>query len=359
MKALFPLCLAATMCLSAPLHAAGASDQTSHTPEAWMKERLASILTDFPEADSDKNGELTLQEVMTFYKQREDALRRRIGGAAALEELPEELKVERDVVYGDGPNAQYQKLDIIYHKDTSQRRPAIMMIHGGGFSQGNKAAFHTLMRDYAREGYVTLSIAYRFTQVAPFPAQVEDCKLAVRWLRAHADPYGVDPERIGVTGASAGGYLAAMMAFTAASDGFEGDGPYRDQSSRVQAAAPLCGIYDLRPDALRRTGSDDSGWKAFLGKKPSEDPELAAKASPIVYVSKDSPPILLIHAKDDLGAPVHFSQDLAVVLSKTGVPCVLHIVKGTAHGWSLPYEDDVPQVMREFFARHLKGIAPP
>lgn len=355
MKSLLTVCLTATFGVGVAWCDVGAAEQEASSPQEWMNARLASILQDFPEADADRDGQLTLQEVTAFYKKRDDALRRRLGGAAPLENLPEGLIVERDVVYGEGSNAQYQKLDILYHKDRSQRRPAIVMIHGGGFRQGNKAAFHLMMRDYAQEGYVTLSIGYRFTQVASFPAQVEDCKLAVRWLRTHAEQYGVEPERIGVTGASAGGYLAAMVAFTDASDGLEGDGPYRDQSSRVQAAAPLCGIYDLRPDALRRAGPDDSGWKAFLGKAPSEDPAWAAKASPITYVSKESPPILLIHAKDDLAAPVYFSHDLAAALSEAGVPCQLHIVKGTAHGWSLPYEDETPQLMKQFFARYLKG----
>lgn len=349
------LSLVAALMFCASAVRADAAPEEAPSPERWLKDRLESIRKDFPEADADENGELSMEELTAFYRKRDQELRQRIGAATALEDLPDDYAVERDVVYGEGDNARYQKLDIVYHRDTSQRRPAIVMLHGGGFRQGNKAAFHTLMRDYALEGYVTLSVAYRFTQVAPFPAQVEDCKLAVRWLRAHAEKYGVDPDRIGVMGASAGGYLAAMLAFTDEADGMEGDGPYRDQSSRVQAAAPLCAIYDLRPAALHRASPDESGWKVFLGTAPSDDPELAARASPIAHVSKEAPPILLVHARDDIAAPVYFAQDLADALDRAGVPCELHLVKGTAHGWSLPYEEDVPQHLREFFARHLKG----
>ncbi len=315
---------------------------------------LASVYLENPEADTDGDGVLTVAEAKAFQTKGEQALRRRIDGVAPFDHLPSDLVVERDVSYGRGSDVAHQKLDILYHKDTTRLRPAIVMIHGGGFRTGSKDAFHPLMRDYALEGYVTLSVTYRFVQVAPFPAQIADCKLAIRWLRAHASDFGVDPERIGVTGSSAGGYLAAMLALVNHSAGFDGDGPYSDQSSAVQAAVPLCGAYDLRSDALKRAGMNEAGWAAFLGESPAANPENARKASPVAYVSSDAPPMLIVHAKNDFMAPVIFAEDFAHALEKAGARNELYVIEGSAHGWRLAYEAEVPDQMGAFFARWLK-----
>ena len=329
-----------------------AADTQPETRQQRIKRWLAWTMQHFPEADADGNGVLTVEEGMAFLGKREQALRARLGGPQPLENLPAGLVAERGVAYG--PDAAHHQLDILYHEDRSSPRPAIVMFHGGGFQTGSRVAFHPMMRDYALKGYVTLSVSYRFMQVAPFPAQVADCKLAVRWLRAHAEQYGVDPARIGVTGASAGGYLAAMLALAGPSDGFEGDGPYQEQSSAVQASVPLCGAYDLRPAALKRADMGEGGWATFLGAAPSADPDRAWKASPLAYVSANVPPILIAHADNDLMAPLFFAEDLARALESVEAPVEIHIVEGSSHGWSLAYEADLPDRIEHFFARHLK-----
>jgi len=345
--------LSALLCLLVAYTQPAAADDETSSRQNRINHWLEWMFKESPEADTDGDGVLTAAEAMSFQAKSDRALRERIAGKTPLMDLPAGLVVERDVIYGEGAESVHQKLDVLYHEDISHPRPAIVMIHGGGFRKGSKAAFHPLMRDYATEGYVTLSITYRFMQVAPFPAQVADCKLAVRWLRAHAEKYGVDPGRIGVTGSSAGGYLAAMLALTGSSDGFDGDGGYRDQPGTVQAAVPLCGAYDLRSPALKRAEMAEGGWALFLGEAPSANPELAWKASPLAYVSSDAPPMLIIHAKNDIMAPVFFAEDLARALEDAGGSYELCIVEGSAHGWRLPYEDDVPRRMREFFARCL------
>lgn len=330
------------------------ADSAPSTREERIQRWLQAVQRATPEADADEDGEVSVAEAMAAQAKDEQALRMRLGGPDPLKNLPAGLRVDRDVEYGDDADAAHQKLDIIYHADRSRPRPAIVMIHGGGFRTGSKSAFHPQMRDYATKGYVTLSISYRFTQVAPFPAQVADCKLAVRWLRAHAAMYGVDPNRIGVTGSSAGGYLAAMLALTGHDDGFDGDGPYSEQPSTVQAAVPMCGAYDLRPAALQRAEMGEEGWATFLGAAPSDDPERAWKASPLAYVSADTPPMLIIHAENDIMAPLFFAEDLAQALDEKGAPSELCVIGGSAHGWRLPYEADLPSKIDSFFAKWLK-----
>jgi acetyl esterase/lipase len=350
-----PAAAALLLCTLMTGVAAAPADPEERSRADEINTRLASILKQFPEADADGNRELTLKEATAFLAARATKLQKQLGAAAALGNLPGGLAVDRDVTYGKGPDAAHQKLDILYHKDSEQLRPAIVMIHGGGFRAGSKAAFHPLMRDFALQGYVTLSVTYRFSQIAPFPAQVADCKLAVRWLRAHAEKYGVDPKRVGVTGASAGAYLAAMLALTDSADGFDGHGAYREQSSSVQAAVPLCGAYDVRPPALRRAGMSEADWENFLGEAPSANPGLALKASPVAHASRHAPPFLIIHADNDLLAPAFFASDLAQALETAGARCALCLVKGAAHGWPLAYETDVPQRMAAFFARWLRN----
>src|SRR5688572_23672266 len=135
--------------------------------------------------------------------------------------------VARDVAYGP---LEHQRLDLVYDKSLSPLRPAIVMIHPGGWMQGDKSAYHGWMGPYAREGYVTVSVDFRPSGVARFPAAVEDVELALRWLRDHAADYGVDPERIGVTGYSSGAHLAMMLA---------------RRENGVKAAVCVSGVYDF------------------------------------------------------------------------------------------------------------------
>lgn len=141
------------------------------------------------------------------------------GPTSASLDLPKGLVLTQDVAYGTASKAQ--RLDILFPEDRAQPRPAIVHIHGGGWHAGDKGGRNTfeLMRTFAKAGYVALSINYRMSGEAKFPAAVEDCKLALRWLRAHAPDYGVDPDRIGVIGPSAGGHLSAMLAVTRPEDG--------------------------------------------------------------------------------------------------------------------------------------------
>lgn len=276
-----------------------------------------------------------------------------------LDNLPQGLAVHRDVAYGQGPAAQWQNLDILYHTFVSMRRPAIVFIHGGGWYKGDKTRdiFQELMVEYANKGYVTLSINYRLSNVAPFPAAVEDCRLAIRWLRAHAAEYGVDPERIAALGSSAGGYLTYMVALPDASDGLEGDGPYQDQSSRVQAAVPISAPSDFRAESFPADYdvSPDSPWCRFLGGTPQEKPDAATKASPLSYVSKDDPPMLMVHFSGDPTVRVYHALTMDKALNEAGVEHGLTIIEAEGHGMKKIYASEgIPSRISAFLAKHLK-----
>ena len=288
-----------------------------------------------------------------------------IGDAPrVMQQLPDGLVFKGDVVCGAGENAKYQKLDILYHEDRSVKRPAIFFIHGGGWWTGNKRGHWCpeLMKMFALHGYVTLSVDYRLSDIAPFPAQVADCKLAVRWLRAHADEYGVDPQRIGAAGISAGGHLSAMLATADPSQGLEGDGPYRDQSSRLQAAVPVGGGYEFRPDRVDQDAYKvliDVGFrfKPLLGGTIHEKPELATKASPIAFVTEDDPPMLVIHGTGDPTIPQ--ALDFAEVLKQTSEKHESLILEGASHvdswRWIVTGQGPAQERVKAFFDRHLKG----
>ena len=357
---------------------AAAQEKPASAPKKSMAaqattEQLQQYLKKFPNADANGDGQLTAQEALAYRKNKKGGADSAEGAASqpasskptdskaarkktAVTDLPADLVLERDLSYGEGPNAQYQTLDILYHKDTAKRRPAIVMIHGGGFRGGDKATFLGWVQYFGKLGYVTMTINYRLTGVAPFPAQVEDCKQAVRWLRANAAKYGVDPDHIGALGGSAGAHLATMLALVPKSAGLEGDGPYQDQSSLVQAAVPISGAYDFRADAIRRTGMriDDMALVPFLGGTADEKPELAAKSSPITYIAKDESPLLIFHGTADKRIDVRQAKEFDEALKKIGADYEMVIIDGAGHVPDIPSMPEYEAKVEAFFAKNLK-----
>jgi len=272
-----------------------------------------------------------------------------------------EITILRDVPYRDGASKAC-RLDLAMKKDLRGKpRPGIVVIHGGGWIEGDKSSFvfadrHTPANivDFARQGFVAVSINYRLAREAPFPAAVEDCKAAVRWLRGHARDYNLDRDHIGAWGNSAGGHLALMLAMAGKDAGLEGDGPYADESSLVQAAASDSGPVDLIHEG--RDSAIASVVGLFLGGPPEGD-RLAAyrKASPSHYIKRDTPPLLLIYGVSDLQIPVVTVDEFVLALGKAGAEDVtyyrLAYVDHCPH--SLVALPELPRVVDEFFVRTL------
>jgi acetyl esterase/lipase len=261
--------------------------------------------------------------------------------------------VHRDLAYVSDGHPR-QKLDL-YLPDGEGPWPLLVYIHGGAFRAGDKGDRPPL--EHLSEGIAVASINYRLSQHALFPAQIEDCKAAVRWLRAKAVHYGLDPDRIAVGGASAGGHLAAMVGTTGHVRELD-VGEHLDVSSRVRAVVDFFGPTDfLQMDAHRPPNgmvhdTPDSPESQLVGGPIQENPEKVARANPITYVTPQAPPFLIVHGDRDPLVPHHQSELLAAALEKAGVPFVFHTVEGGGHGG---FEDPrVPELTQEFLAKYLR-----
>jgi len=227
--------------------------------------------------------------------------------------------VERGLVY-KRVNGIVLTLDLYRPEDVSGLLPVIVCVHGGHWDEGSKERCPavTLVQD----GYAVASINYRLTRTAPFPAQIEDCKAAVRWLRANASNYHLDPDHIGVWGYSAGGHLAALLGTTGGVPELEGSGDNMQYSSQVQAVCDVGGPADLL--AMTNLGPRRiSAIEGLLGGPLEKDKAKAIAASPIHYVSKDDPPFLIVHGEADRVVPVEQSQRFYEELRKAGVNATL------------------------------------
>lgn len=258
-----------------------------------------------------------------------------------------EVELMEGVEYGTG-GGRPLKLDIIRPKEPSGGPlPVILYVHGGGWKMYDRAQFREYLYFFARRGYFCASMDYRLSQEAKFPAQIEDCKCAVRFLRAHAREYGIDPDHIGAWGASAGGQLVSLLGTTAGMKELEGQGGWPEFSSRVQA---VCDFYSPTDMTLPRERNQQNVDDLF-GGPVREHLEMARLASPILHVSKDSAPFLILHSDGDPVVPLSHSQALADKLRETGVEVHLEVVKDKYHGSA--YEIYHPQI-RAFFDKHLK-----
>ena len=267
-------------------------------------------------------------------------------------------RVYRDVEYARVDKASL-KLDLyVPPHERGVRLPVVVWIHGGGWRAGSKNHCPALFM--TRSGYAVASINYRLSQVAKFPAQIHDCKGAVRWLRAKARAHDLDADNIGVWGASAGGHLSALLGTSADVDALEGKvGGNLDYDSRVQAVCDFFGPADLTVLARWAELADGHGKSVlhqFIGGTLAEKGRQYRQASPVTHVTADDAPFLIVHGTEDRIVPVDQSQRLHAALTKAKVPSTLEIVKGAGHGPGIMTRQ-MGEKVRKFFDRHLKPKA--
>ena len=266
-------------------------------------------------------------------------------------EIPDTIVEEKGIVYCTRESKEL-KLDLYYPKEKKDPVPGLIFIHGGGWSGGGREIYKYYTVLFAQEGYVAATIAYRLSGEAKFPAAVEDCKAAVRWMKANAEKYNVDPERIAVIGGSAGGHLSMMVGYSSDVPELEGKGCNPEQSSRVQAVVNFYGPTDLTTEYARNRGET----KGFLGiDSYDENPEPFKQASPLFHLTKDDPPTLTFQGTIDDLVPVSQAEALHAKLDELGIPNLYDPFPGWPHTMDMakPVSDRCVYQMKKFFAEHL------
>ena len=230
--------------------------------------------------------------------------------------------------------------------------PAVVLLHSGAWWWGDKDRPMQGLIPLVLRGYLVVSVEYRLSGEAVFPAQIEDCKCAIRFLRAHAGQLQLAPDRLGVWGMAAGGQLAALLGLTAEVKELEGTGGWGDVSSRVQAVADFYGPTDLTDLGAWQGKEYARSISRLLGEESLLDrPELARRASPMSYVRGDAPPFLIVHGDHDRAIPVAQSQALAAALQKAGANVTLKIIPGAGNMFN---STEITEMAYRFFDQHLK-----
>lgn len=281
--------------------------------------------------------------------------------SAGRASLPEGVKALRDLAYVENGHERH-KLDLYLPEKAEGLLPLVIWIHGGGWQNGSKEGCPPARQGYLARGYAVASLNYRLSGHAVFPAQIEDCKAAIRWLRVHANEYGIDPDRFGVWGSSAGGHLVALLGTSVGEKRFD-VGANLGVSSRVQAVCDYYGPSDLTqmdahavPGARLKHDLPDSPEAKLIGGAVQENKEKAARASPLTYVTTNMPPFLIVHGDADPTVPFHQSELLFDALQKAGGTVHLHCIKGAGHGRGFGGKE-IGERVNAFFDRWLKNAA--
>ncbi len=269
---------------------------------------------------------------------------------------PDDVEWLRNVPFGKG-GEQILTMHILRPKNLpKEAMPVLVYIHGSAWGRDNKDLAVARLIATAQQGYFGAAIQVRTSAEAAFPAQIEDSKCAIRFLRAKAKEYHLDTERIGVWGESSGGHLSALVGTSAKAKELEGKGGWAEFSSRVQAVCPMCPAIDfLSSDWPERHNMPNGPAFRLLRGDPRKDKlELAKKASPLTYIDgKDCPPFYIVHGDNDKTVPYSQGKLLYDALKKAGVEATLHTIKGGDHA-SVHQKDQDNMVVKEFFDKQFK-----
>jgi len=278
------------------------------------------------------------------------------GTASQQAPLPPGVTLQKDIEYVPG-GGQSHTLDLYLPASSGKPVPVLMFIHGGGWRSGSKDGCPA--KFLAEHGYAVASINYRFSQEAAFPAQIEDCRAALKFLRAQAAKYNLQPDRVGVWGGSAGGHLASLVGTSPAVDFSKGPGAplgKADESVRVQCVVDMYGPSDFTHLMGSNPQKKDASAIKLMGPCASEA-ELMTKArwaSPVTYVSRDNPPFLIQHGDADKTVPLEQAQEFAAALKAAGVETTLMVMPGAGHAGAAFFTEENHKTVVAFLDKHLK-----
>jgi acetyl esterase/lipase len=318
-----------------------------------QEELPASLRANFARVDTNRDSFISLAEHLAFTG--------RAANNRPNNRIPETVEPRRDLEYVTGGHER-QKLDLYLPKTRpATPLPLVIWVHGGGWQNGNRFPCPALF--LSEHGYAVASLGYRLSDAAIFPAQIHDCKAAIRYLRSHADEFGIDPQRFGVWGSSAGGHLVALLGTSGNAAGLEGQLGDTSTNSQVQAVCDYFGPTDLLKMASQSSENSrinhdapDSPESKLLGGPLQQQVALAAQANPITYVDGDDPPFLIVHGDQDPLVPAQQSRLLLDALRAAKVAAELVIVPGGGHG---PFrEPQQLEQVRKFFDQYLKPTDP-
>ena len=269
--------------------------------------------------------------------------------------IPDSVQMHEGVTYAT-VNGKALKLDLFVPKAGAGPFPAVVYVHGGGWSGGTRTQFHRHAAHMAAKGFVGACVQYRLSGEAIYPAALHDVKAAVRWLRANAKQHRVRTDRIGAAGGSAGGHLVALLGVTNDNPAYEGTVGVTGPSSAVQAVAGFNPALDMVGFGKQRAGNATASTSRFLGKTYDVDPEIYRIASPIAQANAKAPPTLLLHGDADTTVPHQQSVEFQKALRSKGVKAELVTAPGAGHGFfnRPPWFEPMLRHMDEFFSKTLR-----
>ncbi|HBV65261.1 MAG TPA: alpha/beta hydrolase [Rhodopirellula sp.] len=264
------------------------------------------------------------------------------------------VTIQSDLVYGTVGETKLS-MDIAYPNKSLAPMPCIVVIHGGAWMHGNKSMHTDDIKYFAKQGYVSASVGYRLAPSHRFPAQVEDVKCAIRYLRANCEKFNLDPNQIGAVGYSAGAHLSMMLGTMDKEDGLEGDGGWPDESSKIQAVVSYFGPTQL--DANDIPTNSVPLVSTFIGGSPTEKPESYRQASPLTYVSPEDAPMLLFQGTSDPLVPYSQAIKMVTAMSRHKVPGRVELLINADHGgnWGIEEFERTKDATSAFFDKHLKN----
>jgi len=266
--------------------------------------------------------------------------------------VPDGVEWETGIEYTN-PDGQHLQLNMARPKGDGPF-PAVVCIHGGGFRRGSRDSYNAVCLKLAQNGYVAVTVSYRFAPKYPFPAAIHDTKAAVRWVRANAKKYHIDPDRIGATGGSAGGHLAQFLAVTGDVRAFEGDGGNPEQSSKVACVVNYYGPSDFTKSYGKSVDAAEV-LPLFLGGNLETAKKQHILASPLYWVTPNAAPTLCVHGTKDNYVAHEQSVELIEKLKAATVDAELLTLNEAGHGFKGPEVEKAEQAMIAFFDKYLKA----